>query len=29
VRVIEKLGFALVEEREDENGRVLRWEKRA
>lgn len=28
VRVIEKLGFALVEEREDENGRVLRWEKR-
>ncbi len=29
VRVIEKLGFALVEEREDEEGRVLRWEKRA
>lgn len=29
VRVIEKLGFALVEEREDEDGRVLRWEKRA
>lgn len=29
VRVIEKLGFALVDEREDENGRVLRWEKRA
>ena len=28
VRVIEKLGFALVEEREDEDGRVLRWEKR-
>lgn len=29
VRVIEKLGFALVDEREDEGGRVLRWEKRA
>lgn len=29
VRVIEKLGFVLIEEREDENGRVLRWEKRA
>jgi len=29
VRVIEKLGFALLEEREDEDGRVLRWEKRA
>lgn len=29
VRVIEKLGFALVDEREDEQGRVLRWVKRA
>jgi [ribosomal protein S5]-alanine N-acetyltransferase len=29
VRVIEKLGFELVEEREDEDGRVLRWTKRA
>jgi RimJ/RimL family protein N-acetyltransferase len=29
VRVIEKLGFALVDEREDEQGRVLRWAKRA
>lgn len=29
VRVIEKLGFQLVDEREDEEGRVLRWEKRA
>ena len=28
VRVIEKLGFALVDEREDEEGRVLRWIKR-
>lgn len=28
VRVIEKLGFVLVDEREDEGGRVLRWEKR-
>jgi [ribosomal protein S5]-alanine N-acetyltransferase len=28
VRVIEKLGFALVDEHEDEHGRVLRWEKR-
>lgn len=28
VRVIEKLGFALVDEREDEGGRVLRWLKR-
>jgi len=28
VRVIEKLGFALVDEREDEEGRVLRWVKR-
>lgn len=29
VRVIEKLGFALVDEREDEEGRVLRWVKRS
>lgn len=29
VRVIEKLGFTLVDEREDEQGRVLRWAKRA
>ncbi len=28
VRVIEKLGFALVDEPEDDQGRVLRWEKR-
>ena len=28
VRVIEKLGFVLVDEREDEEGRVLRWVKR-
>lgn len=28
VRVLEKLGFALLEEREDEEGRLLRWEKR-
>ncbi|MBX3143986.1 MAG: GNAT family N-acetyltransferase [Trueperaceae bacterium] len=28
VRVIEKLGFELLEEREDEEGRLLRWEKR-
>jgi ribosomal-protein-alanine N-acetyltransferase len=29
VRVIEKLGFRFVDEREDEAGRLLRWEKRA
>jgi [ribosomal protein S5]-alanine N-acetyltransferase len=28
VRVLEKTGFRLVEEREDEQGRLLRWEKR-
>ncbi len=28
VRVLEKLGFELLEEREDEDGRLLRWEKR-
>jgi RimJ/RimL family protein N-acetyltransferase len=28
VRVLEKVGFSLVEEREDEEGRLLRWEKR-
>jgi [ribosomal protein S5]-alanine N-acetyltransferase len=28
VRVLEKVGFVLVEEREDEGGRLLRWEKR-
>lgn len=28
VRVIEKLGFVLLDEREDEQGRVLRWVKR-
>ncbi len=28
VRVLEKVGFDLVEEREDEGGRLLRWEKR-
>jgi len=28
VRVLEKVGFGLVEEREDEEGRLLRWEKR-
>jgi [ribosomal protein S5]-alanine N-acetyltransferase len=29
VRVLEKVGFALVEEREDAEGRLLRWEKRS
>lgn len=28
VRVIEKLGFRFVDEREDDAGRLLRWEKR-
>ncbi len=28
VRVIEKLGFRFVDEREDDDGRLLRWEKR-
>lgn len=28
VRVLEKVGFTLLEEREDEEGRLLRWEKR-
>jgi [ribosomal protein S5]-alanine N-acetyltransferase len=28
VRVLERVGFTLVEEREDEDGRLLRWEKR-
>lgn len=28
VRVLEKVGFELVEEREDDEGRMLRWEKR-
>lgn len=29
VRVLEKTGFTLLEEREDEGGRLLRWEKRS
>jgi len=28
VRVLEKVGFSLLEEREDADGRLLRWEKR-
>jgi [ribosomal protein S5]-alanine N-acetyltransferase len=28
VRVLEKVGFAMAEEREDDGGRLLRWEKR-